>query len=269
MAYTLELYRRLIAIRIRAQMQYRSAFLADVFTTAVLNGASFFSLALVLQRFDGIKGWSLWEVALLFGTVDSAFGMMDMIFSGFDPDTFGQRVRMGDFDRMLLRPVPVELQVFSAEFLLRRLGRILEGGAILLLAMANLPVEWNAWRVGLIALAYVSQVAFFGGLFMIGAAITFWTVESIEAINVLTYGGQELNSFPYEIYNRYLVYIFTYLIPGIFINYYPVLTVLGKPDPFGMPWFAPYLAPVVGLGMLALGNAFWRFGLRHYQSTGT
>jgi ABC-2 type transport system permease protein len=83
-----------------------------------------------------------------------------------------------------------------------------------------------------------------------------------------TWGG-EMMSYPFHIYPPWLTRFFTYLVPAIFLLYYPALYILRKPDPFGMPWFAPYLAPVVGLGMLALGNAFWRFGLRHYQSTGT
>ena len=121
------LYFRLISIRIRSQMQYRLSFLLDAFTTASVAGVSFLTIALVLQKFDGIGGWTLWEVAFLYGMVETAFGMMDMLFSGFDPSFFGNRVRLGTFDQMLLKPVNIYLQVFGSEFVLRRLGRILQG----------------------------------------------------------------------------------------------------------------------------------------------
>ena len=39
---------------------------------------------------------------------------------------------------------------------------------------------------------------------------------------------------------------FTYVMPFIFLNYYPALFFLDKPDPLGMPAFAPFLAPFVG-----------------------
>jgi len=265
-----ELYRRLIAIRIRAQMQYRASFLADILISAILGATGFLSLALVIQKFAGVGGWQLWEIAFLYGMVENAFGWMDMVFSGFDPQHFGRMyVRTGAFDQMLLRPVSILVQVFGSEFVLRRSGRILQASIILGLALVNLPIHWDLGRVLYIPVVFASLVAFFGGLFIIGATVTFWTVESIEVINILTYGGSEMFSYPMHIYPGWLRQFFTYIIPGIFINYYPALYILSKPDPLGLPAFAPFLSPLVGFGMLAAGLAFWQFGLNHYQSTGT
>jgi ABC-2 type transport system permease protein len=56
---------------------------------------------------------------------------------------------------------------------------------------------------------------------------------------------------------------------AIFVIYYPALYFLDKPDPLGMPPFAPFVAPLVGAGLLLASLAFWRFGLRHYTGTGT
>jgi ABC-2 type transport system permease protein len=270
MAWSWEFYRRLVAIHIRAQMQYRMSFLADILITAILNGVFFLSLALVIQRFAGIGGWNLWEIAFLYGMVEFAFGWMDMVFSGFDPQHFGQAyVRTGAFDQMLLRPVSILVQVFGSEFILRRIGRILQAAIILGLALANLSIPWDVGRVLYMPVILLSLFSFFGGLFIIGATITFWTVESIEAINILTYGGTEMMSYPMNIYPDWLRRFFTFIIPAIFLLYYPALYILDKPDPLGYPAFAPFLAPLVGFGMLAAGLAFWRYGLRHYQSTGT
>lgn len=266
---SLELYLRLVAIRIRGQMQYRASFLLEVFTTAIVSGISFLTLALVLQKFSGVGGWNLGEVALLYGIVETAFGVMDMLFSGFDPSNFGAQVRLGTFDQMLLRPVNITLQVFASEFILRRLGRIFQGALVFIIALYLLDIQWTAIKLVFVPIVFLSQIAFFGGLFIIGAAITFWTVESIEAINIFTYGGTEMMSYPMHIYQDWMRYIFTYIIPAIFLNYYPALYILGKPDPFHLPAIAPFLAPVAGFGMLAVALVFWRFGVQHYQSTGT
>jgi len=265
----LDLYRRLISIKIRAQMQYRTSFILDVLTTALVSAVSFLSIALVLQTFDGIGGWSLWEVAFLFGSVELAFGVMDLLFSGFDPPFFGNHVRLGSFDQMLLKPANIYIQVFGSEFVLRRLGRIIQAAIIFGLALSNLEIAWTPFKLAYLPIMLVSMVAFFGGLFIIGSAITFWTVESIEVVNIFTYGGTEMMSYPMSIYPEWLRNFFTFIIPAIFLNYYPALYFLDKPDPLGMPSFAPFLAPFVGGGFLVLGLAFWRFGLAHYQSTGT
>jgi ABC-2 type transport system permease protein len=71
-----------------------------------------------------------------------------------------------------------------------------------------------------------------------------------------------------HIYTKWVRRIFT-IVPVIFLNYYPALYLLDKPDPLNMPTFAPLLAPVVRIGLLAAALRFWQLGLRHYASTGT
>ena len=96
-----------------------------------------------------------------------------------------------------------------------------------------------------------------------------WTVESIEVMNILTYGGAYVISHPMHIYQRWLRGFFTYIVPAIFLNYYPSLYILGKTDPLGIPAWGPFVAPVAGVGVLLAAVGFWRFGIRNYQSTGT
>ena len=267
--HTLDIYRRLISVRMRAQMQYRVPFLLETIQTGLGTVISFLTLALVLQKFQNVGGWTLGEVAFLYGMVETAFGIMDMVFSGFDPDRFGFEVRRGTFDQMLLRPVNITVQVFGSEFLLRRVGRIAQGIAVLAVAISLVNIQWTVWKALYLPVVLLSQVAFFGGLFVIGATITFFTIESIEAINIFTYGGTEMMAYPMHIYQDWMRRFFTYILPAIFLNYYPALYFLGKPDPFHLPAFAHFLAPLAGFSILAVGMAFWRFGQNHYQSTGT
>ena len=53
----LDLYRRLIGAQVRAQLQYRTAFLLDLIGNGLGTAIWFFSLALILQRFEGVGGW--------------------------------------------------------------------------------------------------------------------------------------------------------------------------------------------------------------------
>jgi ABC-2 type transport system permease protein len=176
-------------------------------------------------------------------------------------------VRRGSFDQLLLRPASITLQVLGSRFWLRRLGRITQGTVIFCLGAAH--VHWTVGKALYLPIVFVSVVLFFGALFIMGATVTFWTIESIEAVNILTYGGSEMMSYPMHIYNQGLRRFFTYIIPAIFLTYYPVLWLLDKPDPLGMPSFVVLLSPFVGVGAMALALAFWRFGIRHYTSTGT
>jgi ABC-2 type transport system permease protein len=269
MGYILGVYRRLISVQIRSQMQYRFPFLVELIVTGFVTISGFVTLAFVLQRFGSIAGWKLGEVALLYGLVETSFGIMDMIFSGFDPGNFGRQTRLGRFDQFLLRPVDITVQVLGSEFIIRRLGRIAQGFVILILALTMVQINWTFAKILFLPVVIASQIAFFGGLSIIGATISFWTLESIEIVNIFTYGGTEMMSYPMQIYPNWLRDFFSYILPAIFINYYPALYLLGKPDPLHFPTFAPFLAPLAGFGILAIALAFWKYGIRHYQSTGT
>lgn len=269
MPFVIQTYFRLIALQIRAQLQYRLAFVFDLSATAFITGVEFGSLALIFQRFDHIAGWTLAEVAFLYGLVTIAFGAMDMLFSGFDPGEFGQKVRRGSFDQLLLRPLNIIVQVLGSSFVLRRLGKIIQGLVIFGLALAWLDIQWTPLKLVYLPIVLASLISFFGGLFILGSTLTFWTVESVEVVNVFTYGGSEMMSYPMHIYQDWLRRFFTFVIPAIFLNYYPALYFLDKTDPFNLPSFAPFLAPLAGLGVFGVALLFWRFGMRHYQSTGS
>jgi ABC-2 type transport system permease protein len=116
---------------------------------------------------------------------------------------------------------------------------------------------------------YASQVLAMGALFIIGSTITFWTLQKIEAVNILTYGGTELMSYPMHVYPGWMRRFFTFAVPFIFLNFYPALYFLDKPDPLGFPAFAPFIAPLVAVIFFAAALLFWRVGINHYQSSGT
>ncbi len=250
-------------------MQYRITFVFEVLGTIVITLTEFAALALVLLKFEVIGGWTIGEVAFLYGTINVSFGIMDMFFSGFDPQNFGRHVRMGTFDQLLLRPVNITLQVLGLEFQVRRIGRIMIGVGIFIFAFQTTSILWSSEKILVLIFAIIGQIAYFGGLFIFGATLTFWTIESIEVVNILTYGGSELIGYPMNIYPEILRKFFTFILPAIFLNYYPALFILGRPDPLNFPPFAHWLAPLAGALILFLALRFWRFGITKYQSTGT
>jgi ABC-2 type transport system permease protein len=269
MKRSLNLLARLIRIQIRSQLQYPVSFLMEVISNAIILGLFFVTFALAFSQFDSIGGWTLGEVAFIWGMIEAGFGAMDMIFSGFDYDFFGPLIRKGQFDQLLLRPVNITLQVLGSRFVLRRLGKILEGLIIFLYGLSRVQIEWTPVKILYMPILSISQILFFGSLFIIGATTTFWTLERLEVLNVFTYGGSEVMSYPMHIFPRPIRLIFTCLVPAIFMSYFPMVYILDKPDPLHAPAFVSFLAPAIALGMMFLAIRFWRFGIKNYQSTGS
>jgi ABC-2 type transport system permease protein len=266
----LALYRRLAAAQIRSQMQYRAAFLLDTAGAFVGNLLEFVAVWVLFGQTPALAGWSLAEVGLLYGLSSISFALADMFASGFDYAWFGPNmIRLGQFDQVLARPVSPFLQVLASQVLLRRVGRLLQGALILALALPGLGIVWTPEKVAFAGVTVLGGLALFFGLFVLGSAASFWTIDSLETMNVLTYGGQMMTSYPMSIFQPWLRAFFTLVIPMACVTYYPAMWLLGKPDPSGLvPLLALLSAPICLLAC-AVCVAVWQRGVRHYQSTGS
>ena len=159
-------------------------------------------------------------------------------------------MKTGDFDRLLLRPRPTALQLAGHEFALRRVGRLVQGLIVLAWATSALEIPWDAARVALLLLTVAGGIAFFFGLMVLQASLCFWTTESLEIMNVLTYGGVETAQYPLSIYHVAFRRVFTFVVPLACIGYFPVVAVLGVDDPLGTGRVFQALAPARGRGVL-------------------
>ena len=61
-----------------------------------------------------LAGWSVAEVALLYGIASTAFSLTDLAIGHLD--FLSQMIRDGSFDQVLTRPLPSLLQVVTADF---------------------------------------------------------------------------------------------------------------------------------------------------------
>ena len=116
---------RLIGGQIRSQVQYRASFLLATTGSFLSTFVEVLAILILFSQFHTLAGWTVAQVALLYGLVAVAWGVVDMIGGGFE--NLSTLIRRGEFDRFLLRPVPAPLQVVAFDFQLRRIGRVSDG----------------------------------------------------------------------------------------------------------------------------------------------
>ena len=259
------LYFRLLGVSLRGQMQYRASFVIQVLAYVATIGVEFLATWALFDRFGNLRGWRLPEVALLYGIAHVAFALAEGVGRGFD--VFHLLVKSGDFDRLLLRPRGTALQVAGMELQLMRVGRLSVGLAALVWAAASLGIEWNPAKGLLLLGAILGGTCIFYGLFVFQAALSFWTVESLEIVNTVTYGGAETASYPMTIYRPWFRAFFTFVVPLAFINIIPAAAILDRPD---LAWATlGWGTPLVGILFLLACLKFWYLGNRYYGSTGS
>lgn len=264
----LNLYGRYVSASLRAQAQYPAATLMLTVGHCAATSIEILGVYALFHRFGAVGGWSFGEAAVFYALVNIAFSLADLLTRGFE--VFGTDfVRTGAFDRVLLRPRTAALQLAGYEVRLSRLGRLAQAFAVLMLASSLVPIHWEAATVALAVWVVAGGVALFAGILVLQATLAFWTVESLEVANVLTYGGVQAAQYPLNIYANWFRRLLTFGVPLASVAYYPVLAILKRPDPLGAPdWLLPF-TPVAGFAFLALSLLAWRAGLARYASTGS
>lgn len=264
----LALLGRYVAASIKAQAQYPASTFLLAAGHLAATGLEFVGVWALFARFGQVQGWTFGEAAVFYGLVNIAFSLADLVTRGFD--VFGSDfVKTGAFDRILLRPRSAALQLVGHEFRLSRFGRTAQGLAVLAIGAQMAGVAWTPATVGLALWAIAGGMALFCGLLVMQATLAFWTVESLEIANVLTYGGVQAAQYPLNIYAAWFRGFLTFVVPLACVAYYPVLAILGRPDPLGAPdWILP-VAPLLGFVFLGCSLFAWRLGVARYASTGS
>jgi len=260
------LYARLVAARIRAQWQYRTSFALDVVGVFFVSFLDFMAILVIFRNVPQLGGWSVQEVALLYGISGVAFSLAELAVGHLD--LLSQLIRDGNFDLVLIRPRGSLLQVIASDFRLRQVGRLLQAATVLVYAVVAVDVEWTAGRVTMLVVAVLAGAAIFAAIWVAGITIVFWAVEGREAVNSFTDGGNFLSEYPIDVYANWLQRFVTFVVPMAFVAYFPALSILDKPDPLGVPDWVPFASPAVALVAALVAGYVWRFAVRHYRSAG-
>ena len=262
----LTLWGRLTAARIRAQLQYRTSFALDVLGNFLISFLDFAVILVIFANVPQLGGWSVAEVALLYGIACLSFALADLLVG--ELDQFPQLVRDGGFDLLLIRPRGSLFQVVTTNFQLRRVGKAIQALGVLVLALGLLDIAWTPERAAMLVLMVPAATVLFVSVWVAAICIVFWTVEGRETANAFTYGGNFLTQFPLDIYDRWLRQLLVYVVPLAFISYLPAAFLLGKPDPLGLPSWLGLLSPLVAAAAAAAAGAIWGGAVRHYRSAG-
>jgi ABC-2 type transport system permease protein len=263
----LNLYGRYVAASLRAQFSYPGTLALMSVGQFLVTAIEFAGVWALFQRFGHIGGWRLGEVALFYGFVSVVFSIGDAVTRGFD--IFGSVfVKTGAFDRLLLRPRTTVLQLLGYELRLTRIGRLAQGIVVFAIGAHLTGFVASPQALAILVWAALGGTALFSGLFVFQATWSFWTVESLEAMNVLTYGGEAAAEYPLNVYARWFRDFLMFVVPIGCVTYLPMLAAMGRPDPLGSPAWAGLVTPAAGFAFLAVSLFAWRFGVRHYASAG-
>jgi ABC-2 type transport system permease protein len=260
------IYVHLIGGRVRGQLEYRLSATLQFVGAVLVTAGDFIAIAVIFANVPRLGDWTVTEVALLFALATISFALTDVAIGHLD--LLPQMIREGTFDQILVRPLPSLFQLIASDFAMRKLGKALQGVAVLVYALVALDIDWTVGRVLAVPLAIVAGAVIYGAVWVALATITFWIVDAIEVVNAFTYGGSFLSQYPIGIFARWLRGLVIFVVPLAFVAYFPALYVLGRDDPLGLPGGLQYASPLVAVLAVLAAAAIWRNAVRHYRSAG-
>lgn len=263
---TARLYFRLIGAQLRSRLQYKANLVIESIAQFLVTFIDFAAVAVLFSRFPTLQGWTLSEVAFLYGTSAVSFTLAQLVVRGFEQ--FDKYIQMGELDRVLVRPVSPFVQILGVELSLNRLGRLAQGLLVLSISLGGLTIHWDIAKLGLFAMMILAGAFIFVAVFVIGAVTTIWTISTVEFTNIFTNGGNYLTSYPMHIYQEWFRNFFIFIVPLGFINYLPALLILDKSNQTGLPLWLGWLTLPAGLLFFGIALVIWNWGLQKYQSTG-
>lgn len=263
---TARMVRTLYGSRIRSQATFRTSFLTDVLGQVLIVGTEFLELWVILSQVSTLGGMTLSQVAVVYGLGALAFGIGDILFG--EIDGLSAQIKSGRLETLLIRPVPVLLQISSLDLSLRRIGRIVVGLAMYVTALGLAGFQPTGSTLLLAVLTPLAGALLFGALFTVAGALQFWLVDGREFANAFTYGGNYVATTPGAVFALPMRAFFTFVIPATLIAYAPTLALLDLPGPALVPAWAGWLGlPAAVLAWIVAG-LLWRAGVRRYTGAG-
>ena len=258
-----KIFFRLQLVRLRVQMEYEADFWLGIAGVLLTQIANFTFVWVIFGLVPSVLGWTLWEAAFLYALLIIPRGLVDLLCDGAWHTPW--YVHLGWFDRILLRPVPVVLQVFSLSSRIHGLGHFILGGALLIGASLHLPVSWTPLHVLMLLGVLVNSLFILGSVVLVANSSSFWEKSPNNSFAIFMSYMSDAVQVPLPIYGPVVKAVLTWIVPFAFVSYYPTCLLLGKPvQPSWLPWMIPLSGPATAL----VASILWRRGVARYESVG-
>lgn len=258
----MKVYFDYLKLHLKSIAQYKLSFALSFLSQIIIFFTYYFLIIAMFQKFSNLQGYNIYEILLTFSIIHFGYSMNEIFARGIDQ--FDALIIDGSFDRLLLRPRSLLIQVIGYQIDYTKGARVIQSIIIMLIALVKLNIHWSFLKIINLILMLISSIAIFFGLFLLAASYCFLTIQGLEIRNVFTDGGKNIAQYPIGIFNKYFVKIFTYMIPYAFVNYYPLMYFVDKTDKVYYV-FLPLLVLLYLIPCFLIFNK----GSKKYLSTGS
>jgi ABC-2 type transport system permease protein len=242
-----------------ADLEYRMNLAMKILSDVIWYTAQLSIFEVLFRHIPSISGWTIDTTRVFMGMLFVVDALWMLLFSE-NLDRMSDKVRKGDLDLLLAKPVNSQFMMSLQRMNTAYLGNIFISSSWLIYSISRLPVAIPSSRFLILIISIPSSLLIIYSLrFMFSTLAVLFT--RAENITYVWYQIYRLGTRPDALYPPWLRYIVLSFLPVGFLASVPSRLILNSPD-------FTLLAAAVGLAVffLYLSNRFWRFALKRYSS---
>jgi ABC-2 type transport system permease protein len=262
LAFYLKIYVKLVSQYIKTRMEYRVDFIIGFIGMVFWNITGILTLWVIFRSIPLLAGWNYFELVFMYGFTLLALTPYELFFVKLNDLRWD--LVTGKFIKYYFRPLNMMFYYMSDMFELKTFGQLALGIIIIVYASINLNISWNAWKVALIIIMFISASMVVISLMLLAAFSAFWILNSFPIVNFI-YKLRDVARYPLSIFNNFFRFLFTYMLPVGFIAYYPLQALFRPVEVHPVAYFSPF----IGVLLFVITCLVWRKGVNSYSGTGS
>ncbi len=258
----MKLIKNYLSMHLKVSLEYKSSFILSCISQAIYMLVELFTIYALFLKFKLLNTFDINEMLLGFSTIWLGYSLAELFARGFDH--FDKLIVRGDFDLLLIRPRSIFIQIFGSDICYEKFGRTLCALLIYIYSASKVITNLTLLKISLLITMVIGCFILIISLFIIGASFCFVTVQGIEAINIITNGTKQVAEYPLSIYKKPVRMFFTFVIPIVLINYYPISYLTDKTGNILYVFM-----PLVTIISFIISEYIFHIGMKKYCSTGS
>ncbi|MBN2015543.1 ABC-2 family transporter protein [Candidatus Dojkabacteria bacterium] len=252
---------RLIRLELMTDFQYRLNFLFSFIATSAWLAAELLFMGFLLQRYNSIAGWNLYEIGVLIAVNQIWTGGAFFLIIWPSLISFARSIKSGDLDRVLALPINTRFYISISQIDITSLAIFIEGVALLIVCLFKINISLSFIQILLFTILLLVSCWIVYCFQFIAATLIFWLTEAGTVLYSFHFIDR-LSRFPYEIFSRgVLLILFTFVLPATIICNIPARALLNILD---LKFVIFTIAATVWFTIIS--HIVWKFGVKRYES---
>ena len=247
---------------LKVRMSFKGDFIVGTFVSICYHSITIYTISVMFGKTPSLNGWKKEEIFFIYALCAIPFDIFSMLFTNLF--RLGNNyIIEGEMDRLLLRPIDPLLQLFMERINLEKFFGVIIGFIILFYASGRLSISWTFINIIYLIISLVSGITIYAGVFTTIGSLSFWMPDRTGIVptawNLVAFGR-----YPVDIYNPFLRFIISFVIPFAFVGFFPASQIMGHYEFRNIALLTPLVACICAV----IGYTVWSMGLRKYESAG-